>query len=74
MLPTREEYFNKRALFDMDDENDAYAEHKEPDKELYVCPVCGKGVKRDYSIVFMSFPPKYKYMCSNSSCNFKEII
>ena len=66
-LPTREEYFNKKAL-NFEEESES------PNKELYICPVCGKGVKRDYSIMFMSNPPKYKYMCSNRQCEFKEII
>ena len=66
-LPTREEYFTKKIMnFEKESET--------PDKELYICPMCGKGVKRDYSMMFMSNPPKYKYKCSNSQCEFKEII
>lgn len=74
MLPTREEYFNKRALFDLEDDVDAFEEYKTPDKELYICPVCGKGVKRDYSVMLMSYPPRYRYFCSNKDCEFKEVI
>lgn len=65
-LPTREEYFNKKILEEVEED--------ETDKELYICPLCGKGVKRDYSVIFMSFPPRYRYSCSNRNCEFKEII
>lgn len=65
-LPTREEYFNKKILEEIEEDG--------TDTELYICPVCGKGVKRDYSVIFMSFPPRYRYFCSNRNCEFKEII
>lgn len=32
-------------------------------KDLFKCPRCNGGVKRDYSQVFMSNPPKYRYFC-----------
>ena len=35
------------------------------DKELYECPLCKSGVKRDYSVVYMTNPPKYRYFCKN---------
>lgn len=65
-LPTREEYFKKKILDEIEEDG--------TDTELYICPVCGKGVKRDYSMIFMSIPPKYRYFCSNRNCEFKEII
>ena len=55
-LPTFEEYFSNphnTISFDVEDY----------DKEVYACPKCGNGVKRDYSKVYMSVPPKYKYFC-----------
>ena len=36
-------------------------------KELFTCPVCGGGVKRDYSVSYMSNPPKYRYFCKDCS-------
>lgn len=39
-------------------------------KELFACPVCSGGVKRDYSKVYMSNPPKYRYFCRNCSWSF----
>jgi len=64
ILPTFEEFFSKShntISFDVEDY----------DKEVYACPNCGKGVKRDYSMVFMSNPPKYKYFCKE--CGYKYI-
>ena len=65
-LPTREQYFNKKILDEVEEDG--------TDTELYICPLRGKGVKRDYSMIFMSNPPKYRYFCSNRNCEFKEII
>lgn len=41
-------------------------------KELYACPRCGEGVKRDYSVAYMTNPPKYRYFCKN--CSYTEIF
>lgn len=36
-------------------------------KELFKCPRCNGGVKRDFSIAYMTNPPKYRYFCKD--CN-----
>lgn len=64
-LPTKDDYIKTIN----------YAEETMQDvwnKELYQCPRCGAGVKRDYSVSYMSNPPKYRYFCKN--CNYSEII
>ena len=38
------------------------------DKELFKCPRCNEGVKRDYSVMYASIPPKYRYFCK--SCGY----
>lgn len=42
------------------------------DKELFKCPRCDSGVKRDYSMTYMTNPPKYRYFCKN--CGYSVII
>lgn len=64
-LPSREEYI-KTFNFADEDMQQVW------NKELYKCPRCGAGVKRDYSVVYMTNPPKYRYFCK--SCNFAEIM
>lgn len=32
---------------------------------LFACPKCGGDMYRDLSLVFASYPPKYKYFCKN---------
>lgn len=63
-LPTFEEFFS-------DPQNTILFDENQWDKELYKCPKCGNGVKRDYSVVYMSNPPKYKYFCRE--CGYKYI-
>ena len=52
-----EEEFRKHLNFNADDIKTYW------NKDLYKCPRCGAGVKRDYSVVYMSNPPKYRYFC-----------
>lgn len=40
--------------------------------DLYKCPRCNGAVKRDYSVMYMSNPPKYRYFCRE--CSFEEIL
>ena len=40
--------------------------------DLYRCPQCNGAVKRDYSVMYMSLPPKYRYFCRE--CGFEEIL
>ena len=39
---------------------------------VYECPKCGGDVYRDISVVYMSYPPKYKYYCLG--CGHAEIF
>lgn len=64
-LPSKEEFL-KTIEFEEDDMK-AYW-----NKDLYRCPRCNEGVKRDYSITFMTNPPKYRYFCRN--CGMTEIF
>lgn len=41
--------------------------------DLYRCPRCNGAVKRDYSTVWMSNPPKYRYFCRECG-NYEEIM
>lgn len=45
---------------------------KDWNKELFACPICGGGAKRDYSKMFMSNPPKYRYYCKD--CTWSSIV
>ena len=39
---------------------------------LFLCPKCSGNVYRDYSVVYMTYPPKYKYFCKD--CGFMSIF
>lgn len=65
-LPSREEFIEKlkkqkRITFE------------EWNVGLYRCPRCNGEVKRDYSVMYMSDPPKYRYFCKDCS-NYEEIM
>jgi len=65
-LPTREEFIKilaDKKEIDMDEWN----------KELFQCPQCGGAVKRDYSTMYATFPPKYRYFCRDCG-NYSEFI
>ena len=64
-LPTREEFINSDDIHNTDMSTMW-------NKELYKCPRCNGGVKRDYSVTFMSHPPKYRYYCLN--CSYSEVM
>lgn len=64
-LPTREEFVASEDFKETD-------MGKMWNKELYRCPRCNAGVKRDYSVMFMTNPPKFKYFCK--SCSYEEIM
>lgn len=64
-LPTKEEYVSTQSTAE-ENMKDVW------NKELYKCPRCNGGVKRDYSVVYMTNPPKYRYFCKN--CNYEEIF
>jgi len=32
-------------------------------KPVYECPHCGGDVYRDISVIYMVYPPKFKYFC-----------
>ena len=64
-LPSLEE-FKETVKFEQEDMKDMW------DKELFKCPQCNGGVKRDYSMAFMSNPPKFRYFCRN--CNWTAIF
>lgn len=66
-LPNKEEFINTLS-FDADDVSKYW------NKGLYKCPICGEPVKRDYSVVYMSNPPKYRYFCMNKGCSYQEIF
>lgn len=64
-LPTREEFIKilaEQKEIDMNEWN----------KELYRCPRCNGAVKRDYSVMYASIPPKYRYFCKE--CSFSEYL
>ena len=66
-LPSREEFIktNEGVIDEM----------KEMwNKSLFRCPICNGEVKRDYSAVFMSNPPKYRYFCKSSNCMYEEVL
>lgn len=53
------------------------AEQKEIDmsewnKDLYRCPRCNGAVKRDYSVMYCTHPPKYRYFCRD--CGASEVM
>ena len=64
-LPTREEFIKSGDIHEVD-------MSKMWNKELYKCPRCNGGVKRDYSMVYMTNPPKYRYFCLN--CLYSEVM
>lgn len=64
-LPSREE-FMKTSNFSQDNVADSW------DKELFECPNCGSGVKRDFSVAYMTNPPKYRYFCKD--CGYSTIF
>ena len=57
-LPSLEE-FKKNMNIDQEDIKSYW------NKELFKCPRCNGGMKRDYSVTFMSNPPKYRYFCKD---------
>lgn len=64
-LLTREQFIEdleKQKKITMEDWN----------KDLYRCPRCNGAVKRDYSVMYMSDPPKYRYFCRN--CSYSEVM
>ena len=64
-LPSREEFIEN-----LGDVRDITIE--EWDKDLYKCPQCNGAVKRDYSVAFMVYPPKYRYFCKE--CGYSEYL
>lgn len=42
------------------------------DEPLFECPKCQGEMHRDISVVYMTYPPKYKYFCKE--CGFKTIF
>lgn len=62
-LPSLEE-FKKTFTFNENDDIKMYW-----NKDLFKCPTCGEGVKRDFSVAYMSNPPKYRYFCRNCQWN-----
>lgn len=65
-LPTKEEYVEMFKAMG------SKVTKEEWNKSLFKCPRCNGGVKRDYSITFMTDPPKYRYYCKE--CGYTEII
>lgn len=62
---TREQFIDeleKRNMITMEEWN----------MDLYRCPRCNGGVKRDYSVTFEGNPPKYRYFCRE--CTYSEIL
>jgi len=55
-LPNKEEFI-KNVKFDEDKIMERWNE------DLFICPICNGGVKRDYSVIYMTNPPKYRYFC-----------
>lgn len=64
-LMSREDFIKKLA-------EQKEIEMDEWNKDLYKCPRCNGAVKRDYSVMYATFPPKYRYFCRD--CSFSEII
>lgn len=64
-LPTREEFIKSEEILETD-------MSKMWNRELYKCPRCNGGVKRDYSVQYMTNPPKFRYFCL--SCGYVEIM
>jgi transposase-like protein len=64
-LMTREEYIEELKLKEQ-------ITTDEWNKPLYKCPRCNGEVKRDYSVTYMTNPPKYRYFCK--SCTFSEVM
>lgn len=64
-LPNKEEFI-KKFKFDEDKAMEYW------NKDLYKCPICNGGVKRDYSVAYMTNPPKYRYFCRN--CSYSDIF
>lgn len=65
-LPNREEFIKKLS-------EQKEIDMSEWDKDLYVCPRCNGAVKRDYSVMYATNPPKYRYFCK-SGCGYAEFI
>ena len=64
-LPNREEFIEQLkdvTLITTDEWN----------MPMYKCPRCNGEVKRDYSKIFMTNPPKYRYFCKN--CSYTEVM
>lgn len=55
-LPSLEEYMKKKRELE-ETIDDLW------DKELFRCPQCNGGMKKDYSIAYLVNPPKYRYFC-----------
>lgn len=66
-LPSKEEFI-KTLTYDGDDMAKYW------NKGLYECPYCKGEVKRDYSKMMMTNPPKYRYFCMNKACSYQEIF
>ena len=64
-LPSREEYIEKLKTM-------TKISTSEWNRGLYRCPRCNGEVKRDYSQMVMSNPPRYRYFCR--SCQFEEVL
>ena len=66
-LPTKEEFIKKIRCTE-DNIADMW------DKPLYSCPLCKGEVKRDYSLIYATNPPKYRYFCKNKECTYSDIF
>jgi predicted nucleic acid-binding Zn ribbon protein len=64
-LPSKEEYIKQLQTIDN-------TVDETWDKALFRCPQCNGDVKKDYSIMYMTNPPKYRYFCK--SCGYSVII
>lgn len=65
-LPTLEEFKKEtKKSIELDKNNFTKA-------PMFECPKCKGNVYRDESIVYMTYPPKYKYFCKD--CGFKTIF
>lgn len=67
-LPSREEFFHN--LTNSKESTDDIKKYW--NKDLYRCPRCNGAVKRDYSVVYNTNPPKYRYFCKD--CGNVEIV
>ena len=57
-LPSKEDYFNSRERLAI-----GYGTGKEWSEPLFVCPICGGGVRRNENYFLASFPPVFIYRC-----------